>query len=808
MKKLLCILLAVICLTALLVLPAAAADKITVYVTVLDNGSPAVGEDSGDFLVAYPVKVDKGATMDDVLRGLHAAECKTGPSGYKSESMSFYGQTTTYLSTWFGKAVDMNDGSTHAVSAWLNNNMNSTLTSKVRDGDRVDVLIYTVVSSQNYTYQNWGISWFDYYAVEAGVGETFSVGAWRNEMDAATFMWNAKPCTDMTVTVNGLASDFRVADDGNVTLRFDEPGEYCVAVGGNPSYGAAAMRVTVTEGASFTGMQPAGPGRMAASGLEDGGTGEGEVTAYVTVSDNGTCPQGEVSGKYLSAYPVTLPAGATLDDVLNAVNKAECALGEEGYSSSGMEMGGMVTYFIGSWFGKPSEMTNGSTTACTAWVGHDSASTLATPIQDGDYVNVCLYTVVDSAMFSFENYGLCYFDFPQAKAGVGESVTLHVYTEEMNFMSYQYNTKPLGNLSVTVNGEASDYTVDGSGVLTLSFAEPGEYCIVAGGDKTHGAAVMTLTVEEGAAFSDSSSTVDESAVLAANLSAPGNGTGPDITVYVTLTDKGGYVKSEVDDEYLIAVPVTVPGGSTVDDVLQAFNAQESQAGAMGYTSYKMDFYGSPFYSIATWFGKTVNSYDGSDFAVTAWLNQDSASTLANKVSEGDTINAIIYGVVSSMEFKYQNWSLSYFDYPQLKAGVGETVTLHAYHCSMDPTAFTWSNYVSPNLQVQVNGQARTETVGADGTLSISFDQPGTYYLLATGDETLAAAAVKITVEEGAKFSDNAPVATPDAKVPVVTRKADPAVMLKIAIIAVVAIIVIIALVRIIKNAKKKEDSDE
>ncbi len=438
-------------------------------------------------------------------------------------------------------------------------------------------------------------------------------------------------------------------------------------------------------------------------------------------------------------------------------------------------------------------------------------STLATPVKEGDFVYVSLYTMGSGGDFgfSYEYYGLGYFDHPVAEAGVGDEVILHAYTEAMaGMMGGEYRTTPLPNLTIYVNGEATDNKTDATGEVHLRFDAPGEYDILAVGDSTQPAAAMRLTVKEGSTFDTSAGTVDVSDVLKGNLSAPGNGTGPDITVYVTVTDKGDYVKGEVSGEYLISVPVTVPEGSTMDDVLQVFNGMESTAGAMGYSSNKMDMWGTVMYSIGNWFGKASLAMDGSDYAVIAWLNRNTMSSLADKVSDGDLIEVNIYGVKNSMSMEYRYWGLAYFDYGNVKAAPGEEVVLTAYHATMDAASFNWNTFSSANLTVYVNGDKVSETVGSDGKLKLKFDQPGTYYVLAApGDDTYGAAAVKVEVEAGASFKDSAPnTVVSNAKS--TPTKADYGPIIRILIIVVVVLIVIFAIVKVVKKNKSKEDNEQ
>ncbi len=810
MKKILTLILTALLLMGLMAPAVMAAGEVTVYVNVADNGAAGIGEKSGEPMIAVPITVPKGSTVDDVLLALHLKECNGGAAGYNCTKMDMYGSTTYYIATWFGRPIEFADNA-RSVTAWKNHNMSTGLGSTVKDGDVVDVCIYTTVSSQNFTFNYYGLAWMDYYEVDAGVNESFSVGCWRSAMDMNTFQYNNEPCTNMPVTVNGMNSNFKVQADGSLSLSFSEAGTYYVCVGGDTAYGAALMKVNVTEGGSFVGHQIPPPGRLAASGLEDE-AGGAPITVYATITDCGGYFKSETTGENLIAAPITVPEGATLDDVLNAINAQHCSAGEEGYSSASMEMGTGAMYYVTNWFGASVDGASGATRLFTAWVGTDMTSTLATPVKDGCFIYASLYSLGEAAPggfgFSYEYYGIGYFDYPMAEAGVGDEITLHPYTEAMAGMMGEYRTTPLTNMDIYVNGEKSEAKVDSTGEVKLSFDKAGVYDILAVGDKTQPAAAMRLTVSEGAAFDPNAGTVDISDVLLGNLSAPGRGTGDPITVYVSVTDKGGYAKSEISGDYMIGIPVTVPGGSTVDDVLQKFNEQESTAGAMGYSSTKMDMWGSAMYSIGNWFGKPSVAMDGSDYAVIAWRNRNTMSTLAEKVEEGDLIDVNIYGVKNAMSMEYSYWGLGYFDYGNLKAGVNDEITLTAYHSALDSASFQWKDYVSSNLTVYVNGEKSSATVGSDGKLKLKFDKPGTYFVLAEpSDESFGAATAKVVVEEGASFKDNAPqTEVTNALAPVTKVNYGP--IAKIGLIALVAIIVIIAVIRAVQKNKKKDKEDE
>lgn len=500
MKKTISLLLALLLLLPAAVLPAAAAAEITVYVNVTENGAPAV-DDSGSWLAAVPVTIPAGSTVDDALRALHGQTCAAGTSGYESTSMDMFGQ---YVSKWFGKALDFTDGSVN-VAAYRNHSTNSTLSSSLRDGDVVDVCLYTMVSAADYTFEWYGLSWMDAYAVEAAPGESFTVKVLHNEMNMTTFQNEEKPFLASSVTVNGKASGCSVAADGSLKLSFDSPGEYVVCAGGDPAFGTALLRVTVSDGASFTAYAPKGPGRLAASGLEyaEGGP---EITVLVTVTDLGEAARSETDGSALIAVPVTVPKGATLDDVLDALHEKASRSGREGYASVSTEMFGMDYASISTWFGQNVSGATGATRIATAWVNRDMLSTLSTPVADGDVVDVQLYSMSISSDFmsyNYEYYGLGFFNFNQVTAGVGEDVRLTAFHLAMDNTTFQWNTYTSAGADVYVDGKKQDAETAKDGSFTLTFPAAGTYTVcVKPADKSYGAAVINVNVEQGATFED------------------------------------------------------------------------------------------------------------------------------------------------------------------------------------------------------------------------------------------------------------------------------------------------------------------
>ena len=161
------------------------------------------------------------------------------------------------VSNWFGKPNNSMDGSDYSIAAWRNRNTTSTLAEKVEDGDLVDVNIYGVKSSMSWSYSYWGLAYFDFATVKAGINDEIVLTAYHSTMDAQSFRWNDFVSANLTVYVNGEKTDATVGSDGKLKIKFDQPGTYYVlAAPGDDTYGAATAKIIIEEGASFKDNTP------------------------------------------------------------------------------------------------------------------------------------------------------------------------------------------------------------------------------------------------------------------------------------------------------------------------------------------------------------------------------------------------------------------------------------------------------------------------------------------------------------------------------------------------------------------------
>ena len=229
----LCLLL-MLCLVPLQT-AAAAEEEGTVYVTVSLQGQLARTKD-GKPAARLPVSLTgESATVDQVLQQLHRDYCKEGEKGYVTGD-SEYG--VTMLTLW---------GETEGVGAFYVNGimpMETVEQARVRDGDLVDLILYRA-------------DWSDVYAsfaqmnVLTGAGQDVVLQLRQDNFDS-NYQLSQNPLADAKISTcdaQGKWTETELVTDrqGQVTLRFEQPGVYCVsAISTACNATAAVCAVTVT----------------------------------------------------------------------------------------------------------------------------------------------------------------------------------------------------------------------------------------------------------------------------------------------------------------------------------------------------------------------------------------------------------------------------------------------------------------------------------------------------------------------------------------------------------------------------------
>ena len=191
-----------------------------------------------------------------------------------------------------------------------------------------------------------------------------------------------------------------------------------------------------------------------------------DITVYLSVSRYGEFVS-DKNGTPMVCVPVTLEGGAevTLDDVFRTAHRMHYPEGEAGYASSVSEWGLGVDKFWGDTSYNFGYQVNAAREAVMG-PGH--------VVTDGDYIDACIY---QNAYPLTEGYS--YFNDYRAETLAGREVRLTLtyasgYDENWNTMY-----SPCQAATILVNGEDSGFVTDESGMVTMTFSEPGTYTISA-----------------------------------------------------------------------------------------------------------------------------------------------------------------------------------------------------------------------------------------------------------------------------------------------------------------------------------------
>ncbi len=211
--------------------------------------------------------------------------------------------------------------------------------------------------------------------------------------------------------------------------------------------------------------------------------------AYVTISDgNGNLV---LIQEKITVTDIDGDGTLTINDALYCAHEAKFDGGAEaGY-----------TYYEGAYglaLDKLWGVENGGSYGYC--VNNASAFGLADPIKNGDHIQAYCYTDLTAWSDTFS-----FFDISTSNAEAGEEITLTLsasgYDESWNPV-----TVAVADAKITANGEATEFTTDAEGKVTLTLDKAGTYVISAESETmTLVPPVCTVTVKD--ASSDESATV-------------------------------------------------------------------------------------------------------------------------------------------------------------------------------------------------------------------------------------------------------------------------------------------------------------
>lgn len=186
------------------------------------------------------------------------------------------------------------------------------------------------------------------------------------------------------------------------------------------------------------------------------------ANVYVTISDaDGNLA---LAQKAVDVTDTDGDGALTINDALIAAHDANYEGGAAaGYGS------GMTDYGLS--MNKLWGIENGGSYGY--YVNNTSAWSLTDPVAEGDYVNAFVYT--DLTAWS-DTY--CFFDAQTVYAVVGNTVTLTLSAAGYD-ADYNPITVPVEGAVITINGEATSYTTDANGSVTVTLDKAGTQVISA-----------------------------------------------------------------------------------------------------------------------------------------------------------------------------------------------------------------------------------------------------------------------------------------------------------------------------------------
>lgn len=217
-----------------------------------------------------------------------------------------------------------------------------------------------------------------------------------------------------------------------------------------------------------------------------------------------------------------------------------------------------------------------------------------------------------------------------------------------------------------------------------------------------------------------------------SLSASAEGT-ESVNVYVTIADSNGAIALAA--ESIEVYDVDSDGELTINDALYIAHEEHFDGGAAaGYASVN----GSYGLSLTKLWG----TENGGSYGY--YLNNSSAWSLADKVSEGDYINAFVYTDLSS-------WSDTYcfFDVNTVEAEADSEVVLTLSAAGYDSE---WNPISVPveGAYITLNGEKTEFKTDSEGKVSVKFINGGSYVISAASDSQILVPPVckaKISGEE-------------------------------------------------------------
>lgn len=184
-------------------------DVANVYVTISNKGSLVMTQEK---ITVSDADKDGALTVNDALYCAHEAKYEGGAAAGYASGFTAYGLSLTKL--W-------NDASGN-FGYYVNNASAWSLADPVKDGDYVNAFVYADATTWSDTY-----CYFDKNTVNGKEGDEITLILSYAGYDAN---WNpvTLPVEGATITIDGVASEYKTDADGKVTIKLDKSGDVVI----------------------------------------------------------------------------------------------------------------------------------------------------------------------------------------------------------------------------------------------------------------------------------------------------------------------------------------------------------------------------------------------------------------------------------------------------------------------------------------------------------------------------------------------------------------------------------------------------
>ena len=205
-----------------------------VYINLTVDGEVMTDKD-GNYIAYYPVVLEPGDTINDILTELHASAYGRGSAWKAYDSGGF-----TFVAAVWGLENENNCG-----NIYLNNSPAPvSATTVLQDGDVLDINGYSDFT----TFAHYRAAMFDKKYAEIDVGEEITLTAWRAGLNLETFTYDTKPNQFTPIYIDFKPTDYITDNNGQVTISFNKPGTYIVTGGTTPSSTSPVCVIKVGDG--------------------------------------------------------------------------------------------------------------------------------------------------------------------------------------------------------------------------------------------------------------------------------------------------------------------------------------------------------------------------------------------------------------------------------------------------------------------------------------------------------------------------------------------------------------------------------